>query len=85
VRPFIVGPDARPEPSGESAYRVLVPADALLAHKHPLVATGGLVPRVSGAMGGVRRIIAYPVRNGALLNLVCYVRALDASLGLALS
>jgi salicylate hydroxylase len=73
VRPFVTGSSAPPTPCGESAYRASVPLEALRNLGHPLVADGALAPHMSGIMGGTRRIIAYPVRGGTLLNLVCYV------------
>jgi salicylate hydroxylase len=73
VRPFVTGSSAPPSPSGESAYRAYVPVEALRELGHPFIAGGALAPHTSGIMGGTRRIIAYPVRGGTLLNLVCYV------------
>jgi salicylate hydroxylase len=69
----VTGSSAPPTPCGESAYRASVPLEALRDLGHPLVADGALAPHMSGIMGGTRRIIAYPVRGGTLLNLVCYV------------
>jgi hypothetical protein len=74
----VTGSDASPEPVGESVYRLFVKREDLVAAKHPLIdCESGEIPR--GAVivkGQQRKIVAYPIRNGSLLTLVCYVREL---------
>jgi salicylate hydroxylase len=72
VRPFVVD-CAPPKPSGESAYRLLVDVKDL-PHNSPLLVDGKL-PRIAHmAKGGQRKIVAYPIRDCTLLNLLAFVR-----------
>jgi hypothetical protein len=56
-----------------SAYRFLVPFEAICAKNHPYIKEGS--DKMLMVKGGSRVIIAYPVRSGTLMNVVCLIRA----------
>jgi salicylate hydroxylase len=74
ARRYVTGSDAGPVPVGESVYRLFVKRDDLLAAKHPLVKSGEISRGCVIIKGPQRKIVAYPIRDGSLLTLVCYVR-----------
>ncbi len=65
VRASVVA-DGAPAPSDHVAYRALIPMDRLPAAWQAQEITAWLGPRLHA--------VTYPVRGGALLNLVCVVR-----------
>ncbi len=73
VRPSLVS-DAAPRPSDHVAYRALVPMDRLSAAWRAPAVTAWLGPRLHA--------VTYPVRGGALLNVVVVVeQAVEGSTG----
>ncbi len=64
VRPVLVG-DGPPRPSNHVAYRALVPMASLPAFWQAPEVTAWLGPRLHA--------VTYPVRGGAMLNVVCVV------------
>jgi salicylate hydroxylase len=67
-------PDAiTPQPYGESIYRMLLHAKDMPAD-HPILVDGKISKTIHLVKGPNRKIIAYPCRNGELMNLAAYVR-----------
>lgn len=58
--------DGPPRPSDHVAYRALVPVERLPARWQ--------VPEVTAWLGPRLHVVTYPVRGGALLNVVCVVQ-----------
>jgi hypothetical protein len=73
IRVIVTGTELTPQPSGESLYRLLVHAKDLPI-KHPLLVDGKIAKTMHMVKGPQRKIIAYPIRNGDILNLAAYVR-----------
>jgi hypothetical protein len=74
ARPFIIDEDVTPEPSGESAYRMLIRLEDLQAINHPLLENGQIPPTLHQVRGPQRKLIAYPIRGGSVLNFIAFVR-----------
>jgi hypothetical protein len=74
VRPFVVDEEVTPEVSGESAYRFLLRQEDLQAVNHPILEDGKIPPTMHIVVAPLRQIIAYPIRNYTLLNVVAFVR-----------
>jgi hypothetical protein len=74
VRPFVIDEEATPEISGESAYRFLLRHEDLQAVNHPILEDGKIPPTMHVAIAPHRQIVAYPIRDYTLLNVVAYVR-----------
>jgi salicylate hydroxylase len=74
VRPFVL-PDSsiKPGPSGQSAYRMLVPISSIQAVPE-LAALGLNVPHLNNISSETRHIVAFPCRNDEYMNFVCYLR-----------
>jgi hypothetical protein len=70
----VTGTAAEPKPVGESVYRLLLQKEDLLASHHPLVASGDIPDGCIVVKGPERKLVAYPIRGGTLLNVICYVR-----------
>jgi salicylate hydroxylase len=75
VRSFVVD-GITPKPSGESAYRMLIHAKDLPIN-HPLLVNGKVSTTMHMVKGPERKIVAYPIRNGELLNLIALVREFE--------
>jgi salicylate hydroxylase len=73
-RSFILGDDVRSEPSGESAYRFLVRREDLQAINHPMLVNGCIPGSLTMVNGPGRKLVAYPVRGGTVLNVAAYIR-----------
>jgi 2-polyprenyl-6-methoxyphenol hydroxylase-like FAD-dependent oxidoreductase len=63
-----------PRPTGESAYRLLIPLKAISEH-HDLVNAGFLQPRLNNYRSPTRVIVTYPCHSNTFLNVVAFVRA----------
>jgi hypothetical protein len=72
MRSFVTD-DVTPIASGESAYRLLVHAKDLPAN-HPLLIDGKLAKTMHMVKGFERKIVAYPIRDAEILNLLVFVR-----------
>jgi salicylate hydroxylase len=75
VRSFVLASPQSPQPTGESAYRFLVPVKDIASAKHPLAKDGVVAHNLMMIKGPDTRVIAYPVRGGELMNFVCVFRA----------
>jgi salicylate hydroxylase len=74
VRRFVLGKEVTPEPSGESAYRMLIQVEDLQAVNHLVLEDGNLPATMHVVFAPKRQIVAYPIREGRFLNVVAFVR-----------
>jgi 2-polyprenyl-6-methoxyphenol hydroxylase-like FAD-dependent oxidoreductase len=74
MRPFVLGEHVDPPASGESAYRLLIRVEDLQAVNHPMLIDGRLPPIMNMVTAKDRKILAYPIRDRTILNVVAYVR-----------
>jgi hypothetical protein len=63
-----------PVVSGESAYRMLIPAEDLRAIDHPFLVDGQLPPVMSFVKDAEHKLLVYPIRGRTVLNVVAFVR-----------
>lgn len=79
ARPLLTGQEDRPRDTGDVAYRILLPGDQLRAD--PLLASLITSPRTTSWCGPDAHIVGYPVRDGALYNLVVCATAAEDEFG----
>jgi hypothetical protein len=79
-RTFVLEEKVEAEPSGESAYRFLIRHEDLQAVDHPILVNGYIPSNLNMVKGQARKLLAYPIRGGKLLNVVAYIRAWGSSL-----